>query len=394
MSPPAETTHSTAPAPASDLVVGVGLAGLGFMLGSLGSCLILLARDLSVPRGELSFLSAGFGVGLLVLGLAGPRLLGLGAWRLMGVSAASLAFGATLLALSAWILVAQAGALLIGLGGAGIVLAYPTLLAGPNVAQRLTRVNAASSLAGIGAPLLISLADGVASHGRWALLLPVPWLIWLAWRSLAAATAAPDPGGTQPAGGSPLPPAAGGAGFARPRAWLPRFVSIVASVSPEFAFVVWGAARLQDSGLTPTAAAAAAVAFPLGMGAGRLIAPALLGRVPVVGAGVALASGCACLAAAPVGPALATVALCGAGLGIAALYPVMLTRLLETPGLGFGPGAALGSLASGTAVLAAPVLLNALAGQVSLRAAFVAVVPALLLVLALQPRADRARPAA
>ncbi|HEX7622203.1 MAG TPA: hypothetical protein VF400_01430 [Anaeromyxobacteraceae bacterium] len=161
-------------------------------------------------------------------------------------------------------------------------------------------------------------------------------------------------------------------------------MSIVAAVSSEFAFVVWGAARLQDSGLSPTAAAAAAVAFPVGMGAGRLVVPALMGRIPVVTWGVTLASLSACLAAAPVGPVLATAALGGAGLGIAALYPVLLARLLETPGLTLERGAAIGTIASGAAVLAAPILLNAIAGGVSLAASFLAVVPALVLVAALQ----------
>src|SRR5919204_6044053 len=62
-----------------DLDVGITYGGLGFLLGGLGGCLVLLSRDLGVPRGELSWLSAGFGVALLLAGLVGPRALRLGA---------------------------------------------------------------------------------------------------------------------------------------------------------------------------------------------------------------------------------------------------------------------------------------------------------------------------
>jgi hypothetical protein len=80
-------------------------------------------------------------------------------------------------------------------------------------------------------------------------------------------------------------------------------------------------------------------------------------------------------------------ALAGAGLGIAPLFPLMLARFMETPGLGARRGASLGTLASGTAVLGAPVLLDAVAGHSSLRAGFLVAVAALLvLVLLSSPR--------
>ena len=50
-----------------------------------------------------------------------------------------------------------------------------------------------------------------------------------------------------------------------------------------------------------------------------------------------------------------------AGLGIAPLYPVVLDRLVRTAGLDPRRAAAVGALASGTAVLFAPVLLSVLA---------------------------------
>ncbi len=365
--------------PSADLMLGMGQGSLGFLLASLGSCLILLARDLGVPRRELAWLSSGFGAALLLLGFTGERLLRVGARRTLRLSSFGLAVGAALLAAATSVHLAQAGALLLGLGGAGIVLTSPVLVAGPGSAARFTRANAASSLAGIGAPLLVGTVEGLSGHGRLALLLAVPPLLWIALRAGGPAGIAHAPSDDEP---SPGAAPGGGTGWSAARSWL----GMVAAVSPEFAFVVWGAARLQDSGLDAGAASAAAAAFPVGMAAGRLLAPRLLGRAPVVGIGVALALAGALLAAAPTGPILATAALGLAGLGIAPLYPVLCDQLVRTPGLPVARGAALGTAASGTAVLGAPMLLSALAGVMSLRMGYLAAAPVLVLVLVLHRR--------
>jgi hypothetical protein len=73
-----------------------------------------------------------------------------------------------------------------------------------------------------------------------------------------------------------------------------------------------------------------------------------------------------------------------AGLGIAMLYPLTLARLVQTPGLGLQRGSALAAMASGAAVLGAPVALDLLARGVGLRSAFLAAVPSLLLVAGAQ----------
>ena len=240
-----------------------------------------------------------------------------------------------------------------------------------------------SSLTGIGAPLLISAADAATGMGRASLFLPVPVLLWLALlRRPATVPAAPSTWG-------PLPASGPGAIRRAARWWL----AIVACVSPEFAFVVWGAARLQDSGLGPAAASAAAAAFPVGMAAGRFLAPRLLGRLPLVACGVGLAAAGAVLTAAPVGPVAVVAAGALAGLGIAPLYPMILDRLVRTRASIPAGAPRSGALASGTAVLGAPLLLGALGRVVSLRLGFLAAVPMLLLVLVLyrRGRADAAR---
>jgi hypothetical protein len=370
---------SGAPARPTVITAYVVQASFGFLLGGLGPCLILLARDLSTPREALSWVSAGFGVGLLVAGVVGERLLRIGTWRFHRLAAAVLGLGGGVLALAPGLQAARAGAMLLGLGGAGATLVSPVVLAGPGGTARMSWAFGLNSLSGIASPLLMGAVDAATGHGRAALLVAVPGLLWAALRR-----------GVLPAPTAPAPVrVALPRGTRRKAAWW--WLAVVASVSPEFAFVIWGAARLLDSGLDPAAAATAAAAFPIGMSLGRMVVvPQLLGRFPLVPWSVALAALSAGACAAPLGPAAVTVA-CGlAGLGIAALYPLSLGELVRLPGMGPGGGSTVGALGSGTAVLLAPILLGALARTVPLRLGFLAAVPLLLLVLALHALARRA----
>ncbi len=365
--------HQAARAPRGATALAQG--SVGFLMTSLGPCLVLLSRDLAIPRGRLSWLSSGFGVGLILAGLAGEQVLRLGARRLLRAAACAIAAGGILLAAAASLPAAQGGALLLGLGAAAVMLVSPVLLAGPRAAADLTFANAMNASAGIAAPLLLSAAEAGLGRGRLALLLPLPALLWLAASRLPAPAraVAPEP----PRARSPVR-----SRLAAARASL----ALVGAIAPEFFFVVWGAARLQDSGLGAAAASASAAAFPIGLAAGRLVVPRLLGRIPVIGAGVALALAGALLCAAPVGPVLTTAALALAGLGISPLNPMLVDQLVRTPGLDLGRAAALGALASGAAVLGAPLFLSALASAVSLRLGFLAAVPLLAAVLLLHRR--------
>jgi hypothetical protein len=388
-SPDAPQDQPGALADAAALVAFASQGAFGFLLGALGPCLVLLSRDLAAPRDSLSWVSSGFGVGLLVLGTAGERLLRMGAGRLLRISVIAQGLGCALLALAPQVLPAKAGALLLGLGGAGMVLATPVLLAGAGATVRMARAFGLSSLTGIASPLLLSFVDATTGHGRTALLLALPALLWAATRVVTAGAPAPAAAPARaPASAPRAAPATPtpGAGRTALRWW----VALVAAVAPEFAFVVWGAARLQDSGLSPTGAAAAAAAFPIGMAFGRLVVvPRFHGHFPLVAAGVALAAAGALACAAPLPPLPIALAIAAAGVGIAPLYPLTIDALVHAPNLHPRWGSAVGALGSGAAVLLAPILLIALARVVSLRLAFLAALPLLALVLALDLRHRR-----
>jgi MFS family permease len=365
-----------------DVAVGVAESALGFLIAAMGACLVLLARDLDVARTQLSWLSAGFGVALLAAGPAGPALLRRGAHLVLRGSSTVLATGSTALALAPDLLLAQAGALLLGAGAAGIVLAGPALLTGPEAARRLSVANAIASLAGILGPLALSGTDLLPGSGRLALLLVVPPLVWVVVRSRHDTAGEPH----RAAVGSPPRPLPSPWRRAQARPVVLRWLAMVLSVTAEFAFAVWGAARLQDAGLPVGSAVAGAAAFPLGMATGRLAGARLLGRIPVVPISVLLVLLGVGVLAAPAPAALCVAALAIAGLGIAVLYPVTLARLMHTTGLGDSRAAALGATASGTAILGGPLMIGALAAAGSLRAAFLGVIPLMLLLLALHRR--------
>jgi MFS family permease len=94
--------------------------------------------------------------------------------------------------------------------------------------------------------------------------------------------------------------------------------------------------------------------------------------------------------AVPNGPVPVVVGLVVAGLGTAAFYPVTLARLVQVPGMSHLRGPAFGALASGTAILVAPVVLAALGAALDLRAAYLLAVLPLAAALATTTRKEPA----
>lgn len=358
----------------TQLRAGIALAAVGFTNAALGSMLVLLARDLAVETRQLSWLSSAYGAGLLLVALIGVRLLARGPDAVLRAGALLLALGAALLALAQDATAVVLGALALGLGAATLVLAVSALLSGHGVARRLAAVNAAASIAGILAPLTLSALDATAGSGRAALLLLVPPLLVLAAVRDHNATTTPPP--------LPEPGALHRGEVVR------RWNRLVLAVAVEFCFVVWAVARLQLTGLTPAGAVAAATAFPLGMAIGRTAGLRLTttpSALPLSALTTTLGT-----VAVVLGEHVAVIAagLLIAGLGVALLYPLTLAHLLTSPGLGPARGASAGALATGAAVLLAPLALAAVAAVVDLKLAFLLVLPP----LALLARRQKATP--
>lgn len=357
--------------------VNLAMANVGFYVASIGVVVVVLAGDLGLPLAQLAWVGSTFGYGLIAMALAGPIVLRLGPNRVLALSAAALGVGSVLLAFSAGAAPAYVGAVMQGLGAAGLVLVSPGLVHGPDAEKRLTQANAAASVAGILAPLLLGLAAMTGLGGRLPLLLMAAAMAVLGVVALLAGR------GEQPsvhvaAEVAPVQLSRVEAG----RRWL----ALVSAVAVEFCFVVWGVARLTGTGIRAGEAALIATAFPLGMALGRVVGSWLIARLPMVLVGSAVtAAGTLLVVLVDAWPVVGLGQLL-AGLGLATLYPILLARLMHTPGLRPEFGASLGALASGTAITVAPAVLALLATVVDLRIAFLLPLPILIGMLLLYGR--------
>jgi hypothetical protein len=374
--------------------IGIALSAMGFVLAGLGACVAILARDLGEPTSRLALLSSGFAVGLLLVAVIGPRMLR--HWPMptvLALGSVVCAVGAVLIAVASAYVVAITGGLLVGLGGALLVLVAPLMLNGPTAASRLSRVNAVASGTGILAPLAIGTLDTLGPTGRLAMIAAAPPLLLLAAlthrRPVRAAETVVVPVLIDSA------PAVGLAGKWRRvgrRVVLEvgvGWLRVVLAVSVEFCFVVWGVARLVAAGLPTATAALLGSAFPVGMAVGRAIGPIRLnGWSPVLPSSLLAAAG-TLLVSLFDAPAVVALGLVVAGLGVAPLYPVTLAALVATPGLSAARLAAVGAMASGTAILVAPALLAVLARILDLRTAYLITLPLLAVLLLLSRRSGR-----
>jgi MFS family permease len=153
-------------------------------------------------------------------------------------------------------------------------------------------------------------------------------------------------------------------------------------------------ARLVEAGLPIAIAALLGSAFPIGMAVGRSIGPIhFRGWAPLVPAGALALSG-SLLVSLFGSPAIVVAGLLLAGIGVAPLYPLTIAELVATPGIRPVRLAALGALASATAILAAPTILAALATVIDLSKAFLITVPVLLVLFLISRPLRPARPPA
>ncbi|MDJ0664612.1 MAG: hypothetical protein QNJ75_08625 [Acidimicrobiia bacterium] len=355
-------------------------AAIGWCLGGLGPVLVLGARDLDVPRYQLSWLGSAFGFGLLVAGFLGRRILSHGVQPVARIGSVLVACGVGGLALGNSVAMLVFGGLLQGAGCSALLMATPALIGTDDRGRRLAVAVGTSSIAGLVAPGAIALTDQIVSSGRIAVAVPLLWLVPIAARPLSAAEGL---GINRPVHGASAP-GTGMTGSTR-RRWL----VIVLSVSAEFFFWTWGAARLVDGGATDDVASGLVAAFAIGMAVGRMVGPRSIGRLSSMQLSIIVASVGASSIVLDLTIAGLVVALLVAGFGIALLYPISLARLLDDPALPEERLIALAAYASGVAITITPTVLGILDRLIPIQYAF-GLVPALLMgALALDDARDR-----
>ncbi|HEX6234443.1 MAG TPA: MFS transporter [Jiangellaceae bacterium] len=364
------------------LALYAALGCLGYVLTGLGAILPELRIQYDLPRTEAALYPSGFAAGLIVVGVVGDRIarrFGRGA---LPAAAVALAVGTGMLALGGDRFVAGAGAIVLGLGGAGLVLLVPAtlrVLHGDNAPVPIGEANATASAASVLAPLLIGAAIGTRAGWQAAFFaVPLAGTVVVVAVLLWAGGHTPLVARDQAANAEPSGRA--------PREFWWWWITIIFSVGVEFCILFWAADFLRtQKALAAGAATAALVGFVLGMAIGRATTGPVL-RLFAADTGRLLAAelllaaaGFALFWAAPI-PAVAFGGLMLSGLGVALLYPVALAEALAAWPAEPARAASRCALASGLAIGAAPLLLGTLADQIGLRTA-VLLTPTLIILL-------------
>jgi hypothetical protein len=335
----------------------IAQAAIGYVIYGLGAAGPYLRTQLDLSDAEVGLHSTALAVGLVV---AGTVAAGLG--RRYGDAAvragaiAAIAVAIPVLAATPSIVATLGASLLIGLG-AGTLLGHvnATLGApGGRLARlRLARANVWAMIAAFVGPVIVA-AGASIGPGWWFGLLPALGLLGvvaldLRSRRNAAAAAAGD------TDRDPLP-----------RAYWLAWAFLVAAISVEFSIVFWGATLVERRTNVPTPEATAIGALFLGgMFAGRLGLSVGIGAGHDIrrnaAAGLVLAGVGAGVAWVSTASILSGFGLFLAGVGVAILYPLgVAAALAGAPGQLALAGNRL-TLASGLAILLAPLALGAIA---------------------------------
>lgn len=332
-------------------------AAIGYVIYGLGAAGPYLRTQLGLSDAEVGLHSTALAIGLVVAGtLAAGLGRRFGDLAVRGAAIATIAVALPILAEAPAVVATLGASLLIGLGAGTLLGHVNTTLGAPGgrlARLRLARANVWAMISAFVGPVIVA-AGASIGPGWWIGLAPALGLLAVvaidtrSRRRLAAAAPAGTDGGSLP------------------RAYWLAFAFLVAAISVEFSIVFWGATLVERRTHVPIPEATAIGALFLGgMFAGRLGLSVGIGAghdirrnaatglvLAGVGAGVAWVSTAAIMSG---------VALFLAGVGVAILYPLgVAAALAGAPGQLALAGNRL-TLASGLAILVAPLALGAIA---------------------------------
>jgi fucose permease len=348
------------------------LAFFSYFLNILGPITPFLKDELKLSYTVSSLHFTAFAVGILIVGFSGHILIQrIGRRRALWLGAFGMS-GSVLILLAGKTAALTIGAsFCMGLVGSLILVIIPSALSdqhGESRAVAISESNVISSLVSTSAPVMVGWTAGL--FGGWRLALGIvalaPFLMWLGFSKA-----------------SPPPPAAPQADSPSVQQTLPLlfwvyWVAIVLAVSVEFCIISWSADYMENSLNLPRVEAAQAVSlFLAAMIIGRLTVSRLVQRFAVhrvviasiVLAGIGFAAFWTTNTAV-----LAMAGLFVMGLGVAGIYPLLLSMAIGVAHNNTTQASARATLASGTAILALPLVLGRLADLTSIRQAYGVVV--------------------
>lgn len=345
----------------------LSLAVYGYFLNILGPITPFLKDELNLTYTVSSFHFTAFAVGILLIGMGGHVIIrSLGQQKSLWLGLFGMSLSTLLLIVGRNPVVTIGASFLMGTIGSLILAIVPAALSdqhGENKAVALSEANVIASLLSTFAPLLVGWF-AVSLGWRWALgvMAVVPILMFLALGRNSSQVIAASAADTQ-AGNAPLPSLY----------WV-YWIAIVLAVSVEFCMVFWSADYLEQVLKLVKADAARAVSlFLAAMIVGRLLGSRLVQRFStraVVIVSTVLAAVGFLLFWTAAAASLSLAGLFLTGLGVASLYPLLLSLAISAaPGNTVQAGAR-ATLASGTAILALPLALGGLADGVGIRSAY------------------------
>lgn len=344
------------------------LAYYGYFLNVLGPITPFLKGELHLSYTVSSLHFTAFAAGILLVGLGGQvPIRRLGRWRALWIGAAGMSLSALLLVAGRTPVITIGAAFLMGAIGSLILAVVPSALSdrhGELRAVAISEANLMASFVTTAAPLLVGWFAYSIGGWRLALVLVafVLLLMYLAFRKV-----------TSPMGPSIREATAQGHRPLPALYWL-YWTALVLAVSVEFCMIFWSADYLMTVlGMPKAVAAQATSLFFAGMILGRLAGSRLVQRFAashlVIGSTLVAALGFLVFWQAG-SLILGLGGLFVTGLGVASLYPLILSLTMGTALNNTIQASARATLASGAAILTLPLVLGRLADAVGIRSAY------------------------
>jgi len=344
------------------------LAFYSYFINIIGPITPFLKDELGLTYTTSSLHYTFFALGIILIGLGGNLLIArLGRWKSLWLGAAGLSLGTFLLIFGKTPILTIGASFLMGLVGSLILVIIPSALSdrhGEMRAVALSEANVIASLASAAAPFLVG--TFVRATGSWHMALGMvallPLLLYFIFRDSSSHVKAPATQDTSLAK-RPLP------GLY----WV-YWCGLVLAVSAEFCMISWSADYLQTTqGMLQADAAQAVSLFFIAMIIGRLAGSRLVQHIStqrLVPAFVltAIAGFLLYWQAANIPSVLAGLFI--TGLGIASLYPLILSMAIASVGSETVRASAGATLASGTAILILPLVLGRLADAAGIHQAY------------------------
>jgi fucose permease len=348
------------------------LAFYGYFLNILGPITPFLKDELHLSYTVSSFHFTAFAFGIIIAGISGNFIIRrIGRWNALWIAAFGISLSALLLLAGHDPLITIGASFLMGCIGSLILAVVPSSLSdqyGEMRAVALSEANVIASMVSSAAPLLVGWLANTPAGWRSALmfagLAPLAMRFGFGKVSMPAETRASQ---STDAPSQPLPA----------RYWV-YWTALMLAVSVEYCMIFWSADYLEKQLGMPKAGAAQTVSlFLVGMILGRLASSRLVQRFSahrVVTVSVLLAAAGFMLYWNALTPLMGAAGLFFTGLGVASLYPLILSLAIGVSNGNTVAASARSSLASGTAIFALPLVLGRLADAVGIRLAYSVIV--------------------